>query len=142
MQTREMWTATKWKVVAGAATLSALGISSLALADQSPSREQEAIKLTDQVQSADANVSVSDLKNIRPMSGSFGDLDSPFDDSNTGDSLTNVSNTGDSLTDDSASVDVIAPAPTTPAPTVPPVVDDSFDSDSASFGSVDSDSGS
>ena len=32
MQTREMWKNSKWKMVAGAATLSALGISGLALA--------------------------------------------------------------------------------------------------------------
>ena len=165
MQTRDMWKTSKWKVVAGAATLSALGISGLALADQSTSPAQEAIKLRDQVQSADNVVSVTPL-NLRLGGAEFGDLDSPFDDSTTGpstsdsagsasgntpaglDTLSGDTASGldsvvdDSSPDDAASDDLIAPATTAPAATYTPAADESFQSASGSLGSVDDASGS
>lgn len=97
MQTREMFKSGKWRLVAGAATLSALGIGGIALADQSAARTPEAITLRDQVSSGDDTVSTL-LSDLRPTGGSFGgDLDSPFDDSNTDDAGASV--TGDTPVD-------------------------------------------
>ena len=153
-----MWKTSKWKVVAGAATLSALGISGLAMADQSNPSTQEAIHLRDQVQSTEATVRMPDLT-PGPVVAGFGDLDSPFDDSNGTDSSIDNSvgssigdmptgvDTGDDASDsglesgidnsilDSASDsdDVIAPLPS---------ADDSLDSASGTFDSLDSASGS
>ena len=164
MQTKDMWKSSKWKVVAGAATLSALGIGSLAIADDSNERTQQAINLRDRVSTSEVTP-VSEV-NVGPVQGAFDGNDSPFDDSDASDSVTDGSvgsATGDTPADletltgdtppglDAASGDsiddsvrddgAVAPAANVPAPTAPAMTeaDDSFDSPS---GSADSANGS
>jgi hypothetical protein len=78
MQTREMWNRNKWRVVAGAATLTALGVTGLALADADDDTIADSIALEDLVtmdtfDSPDVVV-VDDNTNV------VSDLDSPLDD--------------------------------------------------------------
>ena len=142
MQTREMWKNSKWKMVAGAATLSALGISGLALADPSSPGVPDSIELSDQVQVSDSrNVTTTLPDFVRGVSGGqFDDLDSPFDDTGTGDTASVTGDSPDGL--DTLSADPASDSPeVVPSPTVPaPAFDDSAD-DSASV-SVDSADGS
>jgi hypothetical protein len=144
MQTREMWKNNKWKMVAGAATLSALGISGLALADPSSSGVPNSIELSDQVQVSDARNGTTTLPDfVRGVSGGpLDDLDSPFDDTGTGDTASVSGDTPDGMdtmtgdTIESADIDSASPE-VVPSPTVPAA---DFD-DSASV-SVDSADGS
>ncbi|HKY47149.1 MAG TPA: hypothetical protein VJQ79_04100 [Acidimicrobiia bacterium] len=128
MQTREMWKNSKWKMVAGAATLSALGISGLALADPTSPEVPGSIELSDQVQFSDSRNVTTTLPDfvVGVTSGPGDDLDSPFDDDGTGDTASVTGDTpdgmdtlsGDSVESaiDSDSPDVV-PSPTVPAPT-------------------------
>jgi hypothetical protein len=149
MQTREMWKKSKWKVVAGAATLSALGISGLALADPSNSPVPASIELSDQVSGVGLQRPAPDfVLNLNDDQSS--DSDSPFDDVGTGDSESVSGDTPaglDTLTGDSVdtlaldsgdedSVDSVVPSPTVPGPGA----DDSISIDSAD--SADSADGS
>lgn len=133
MQTREMWKNNKWKMVAGAATLSALGISGLALADPSSSGVPDSIELSDQVQVSDARNGTTTLPDfVRGISGGpLDDHDSPFDDTGTGDSASVTGDTPDGMdtltgdTVESADIDSASPE-VVPSPTVPaPAFDDS-----------------
>ncbi len=81
MQTREMWNRSKWRVVAGAATLTALGITGLALAetgddDGGPGSNIELDDLVtmDTFDSPDVGV-------VDGETDAVSDLDSPLDDS-------------------------------------------------------------
>jgi hypothetical protein len=163
MQTKEMWKSTKWKVVAGAATLSALGIGGLAIADDSGERTQQAINLRDRASTTGVSVPVADV-NVGPTDGLVSGNDSPFDDSDGSDSVTDGSagsTTGDTPADldtltgdtppgldadsggDSVGDDgVVAPVTNVPAPAAPAVAeaDDTFDSPSGD--SADSANGS
>jgi hypothetical protein len=138
MQTREMWKNSKWKMVAGAATLSALGISGLALADPSSPGVPESIELSDQVQVSDArNVTTTLPDFVVGVSGAPGDdLDSPFDDDGTGDTASVIGDTPDgmdTLTGDTTDADDVdsASAEVVPSPTVSaPDNDDSVSVDS------------
>lgn len=139
MQTREMWKNNKWKMVAGAATLSALGISGLALADPSSSGVPNSIELSDQVQVSDVRNGTTTLPDfVRGVSGGqFDDLDSPFDDTGTGDTASVTGDTPDGMdtltgdTVESADIDSASPE-VVPSPTVPaPAFDDSASVDSA-----------
>jgi hypothetical protein len=138
MQTREMWKNSKWKMVAGAATLSALGISGLALADPSSPGVPESIELSDQVQVSDArNVTTTLPDFVVGVSGAPGDdLDSPFDDDDTGDTASVIGDTPDgmdTLTGDTTDADDVdsASAEVVPSPTVSaPDNDDSVSVDS------------
>ena len=146
MQTREMWKNSKWKMVAGAATLSALGISGLALADPSSSGVPDSIELSDQVQVSDARNGTTLPDFVRGVSGGpFDDLDSPFDDTGTGDTASVTGDTPDGLdtltgdTVESADTDSDSPE-VVPSPTVPaPAFDDSA---SVSVDSADASSAS
>ena len=127
MQTREMWKNSKWKMVAGAETLSALGISGLALADPTSPEVPGSIELSDQVQFSDANVTTTLPAFIVGVSSGPGDdLDSPFDDDGTGDTASVTGDTpdgmdtlsGDSVESANASDSPeVVPSPTVPAPT-------------------------
>ena len=143
MQTREMWKNSKWKMVAGAATLSALGISGLALADPTSPGVPGSIELSDQVQVSDAGNVTTTVPDFVVGVNSGGDgLDSPFDDNGTGDTASVSGDTPDGMdtltgdtmdtATDSDSPEVV-PSPTVPAPT--------FEDDSASV-SIDSVDGS
>jgi hypothetical protein len=124
-------------MVAGAATLSALGISGLALADPSSPGVPESIELSDQVQVSDARNVTTTLPDfvVGVSGGPADDLDSPFDDNATGDTASVTGDTPDDMDtlsgdtveaagiDDSDSPEVV-PSPTVPAPTF----DDSADS--------------
>ena len=143
MQTREMWKNSKWKMVAGAATLSALGISGLALADPSSPGVPESIELSDQVQVSDArNVTTTLPDFVVGVSGGLADdLDSPFDDNATGDTASVTGDTPDDMdtlsgdTVEAAGIDSDSPE-VVPSPTVPtPTFDDSADSVDASSAS-------
>ncbi|MEX2623145.1 MAG: hypothetical protein WD651_05435, partial [Acidimicrobiia bacterium] len=75
MQTREMWTRNKWRVVGGAAALTALGVTGLALADsEDDSLPAEGITLQD-LQTLDTFDS-PDVVTVDP-GGGLSDLDSP-----------------------------------------------------------------
>jgi hypothetical protein len=141
-----MWKNSKWKMVAGAATLSALGISGLALADPTSPGVPGSIELSDQVQVSDAsNVSTTLPDFVVGVSDGPGDdFDSPFDDNGTGDTASVTGDTPDgmdTLTGDtvesateSDSPEVV-PSPTVPAPTFEDgasVSADSVDGSSAS----------
>jgi hypothetical protein len=138
MQTREMWKNSKWKMVAGAATLSALGISGLALADPSSPGVPESIELSDQVQVSDAGNVTTTLPDfvVGVSGGPADDLDSPFDDNGTGDTASVTGDTPDgmdTLTGDTTDADDIdsASAEVVPSPTVSaPDNDDSVSVDS------------
>lgn len=132
MQTREMWKNSKWKMVAGAATLSALGISGLALADPSSPGVPESIELSDQVQVSDARGVTTTLPDfvVSVSGGPADDLDSPFDDNGTGDTASVTGDTPDGMdtltgdTVESADIDSASPE-AVPSPTVPaPAFDD------------------
>ncbi|HUP17128.1 MAG TPA: hypothetical protein VM848_13895 [Acidimicrobiia bacterium] len=147
MQTREMWKNSKWKMVAGAATLSALGISGLALADPSSPGVPESIELSDQVQVSDARNGPTTLPDfVRGVSGGpFDDLDSPFDDTGTGDTASVTGDTPDDMdtlsgdTVGAAGIDSdspeVVPSPTVPAPTLDDSASVSVDSADASSAS-------
>jgi hypothetical protein len=138
MQTREMWKNSKWKMVAGAATLSALGISGLALADPSSPGVPEPIELSDQVQVSDVRNVTTTLPDfvVGVSGGPVDDLDSPFDDNGTGDTASVTGDTPDgmdTLTGDTTDADDIdsASAEVVPSPTVSaPDNDDSVSVDS------------
>ena len=170
MQTKDMWKAGKWKVVAGAATLSALGIGGLAMAGESTDRTPEAINLRDRV-TAGVPISVPEAS-FGPTGGVFDVNDSPFEDSDANGALSddsagsangvagsNIDSLGggtespddsawiaDHSPDDGAVTATTAtPAPATPAtPSSPsPTTDDSLDSAwEASVDSADSADGS
>jgi hypothetical protein len=81
MQTRELWNRSKWKVVAGAAAVTALGIGGLALAQDG-----------DDGQEADNGIGLQDLVSVDTFEspdvvvvggGEVSDLDSPLDDDPT-----------------------------------------------------------
>jgi hypothetical protein len=128
MQTRELWKNSKWKMVAGAATLSALGISGLALADPASPEVPGSIELSDRVQVSDARNAATTLPDfvVGVRGGPGDDLDSPFDDNGTGDSASVTGDTPDGMdtltgdtvetATDSDSPEVV-PSPTVPAPT-------------------------
>jgi len=146
MQTREMWKNSKWKMVAGAATLSALGISGLALADPTNPGVPGSIELSDQVQVSDARSVTTTLPDfVVGVSGGPGeDLDSPFDDNGTGDTASVTGDTPDgmdTLTGDSVESAADSDSPeVVPSPTVPASTFD--DSASVSADSVDGSSAS
>ena len=77
-----MWKSTKWKVVAGAATLSALGIGSMALADSDESPLPSAINLKDHVTTRTL-APIPDFVVSSNNQVDLTDLDSPFDDDPT-----------------------------------------------------------
>jgi hypothetical protein len=133
-----MWKNSKWKMVAGAATLSALGISGLALADPSSPGVPESIELSDQVQVSDVGNVTTTLPDfvVGVSGGPADDLDSPFDDNGTGDTASVTGDTPDgmdTLTGDTTDADDIdsASAEVVPSPTVSaPDNDDSVSVDS------------
>jgi len=133
-----MWKNSKWKMVAGAATLSALGISGLALADPSSPGVPESIELSDQVQVSDVRNVTTTLPDfvVGVSGGPADDLDSPFDDNGTGDTASVTGDTPDgmdTLTGDTTDADDIdsASAEVVPSPTVSaPDNDDSVSVDS------------
>jgi hypothetical protein len=142
-----MWKNSKWKMVAGAATLSALGISGLALADPSSSGVPDSIELSDQVSvSGKVPTTLPDFVRGVGVSGDPDDLDSPFDDTGTGDTASVTGDTPDGLdtltgdSEESAGTDSVSPE-VVPSPTVPaPTFDDSdsvsVGGDSADFSSA------
>lgn len=78
MQTREMWNRTRWTVVGGAAALTALGVTGLALAETDDDNlPAEGITLED-LQTVDTFDS-PDLVTV-DTGGVLSDLDSPLDD--------------------------------------------------------------
>jgi hypothetical protein len=72
-----MWKSTKWKVVAGAATLTGLGIGGFALADSADSTLPTAINLQDRVGITDTLPALPDFV-VTPNNIDFTDFDSPF----------------------------------------------------------------
>ena len=155
MQTRDMWKSSKWKLVAGAATLSALGISGMALADPDNSPVPAPINLRDQVTTRGTLTSLPDFVVKSNNQVDLTDLDSPFDDGPIGSDISATGDTSeglDTLTGDTpANVDLpaardiggaddsldspTATATTQPAP-APAPLDDSVD-DADSVGSDD-----
>lgn len=85
-QVNERFGANRWKIVASAATLSALGITAVSLADTAPRSTPEAINLSDRAQLSGVATTLPPFV-ISPGQILAGDLDSPFDtNDNTNDS--------------------------------------------------------
>jgi hypothetical protein len=160
MQTRDMWKSSKWKVVAGAATLSALGITGMALAEPDSPRVSAPINLRDQATTRDTVTSLPDFVVKSNNQIDLTDLDSPFvydpigsDVSVSGDTLPGPdTGTGDTPASppppanlDTASADDSfdspTPTPTTQPAPAPAPTDDSVDS-ADSVGSDDDSPGS
>ena len=87
MQTRDMWKSGKWKLVAGAATLSALGIGGMAMADSDSPGLPDAINLKDQVTTGVTLTPIPDFVVNSRNQVDLTALDSPFDDDATDDDL-------------------------------------------------------
>lgn len=89
MQTKAMWQSTKWKVVAGAATLTAVGIGGMAMADSDDPALPKAINLQDRVATSDTLPTLPDFVVTPNNQIDLTDLDSPFsDDEFAGSSIT------------------------------------------------------
>ena len=136
MQTRDMFKKpTNWKVLAGVAAVSAIGIGGLAVADSRGSENPEPITLTDQ-----QSVTTVTRLNLTPAPSVVvpNDLDSPFDDADTESGDADASVTGDTPAGiDTLSGDTDDDSPE-PAPTSAPAP---VDDDSVSAGSASADSG-